>query len=556
MKHRRQNLRCALLCAALFAAPLAAAAEAAARPNIVLIVADDLGWADVGFHGGAVATPTIDQLAREGVELARFYAAPSCTAARAALMTGRNPYRLGLAYAAIMPWSGNGVHPEERFLPEALREAGYQTAMFGKWHLGHAQASYLPRQRGFEHFYGHLLTEVGYQAPYSAQGGVDFQRNGRTINETGYETFMLTDEAARWLAKRDRERPAFIYLSFLAPHTPLSAPPEYLAQYRGMKDERQPARSPVDRISQRAKAAGAPSLRPVYAAAVTAMDAAIGALLRTLAREDMADNTLLLFLSDNGGQAIYGAGGADNGPWRGGKGEVFEGGIRTVALAHWPGRLAGGGRFGDTMSAMDVFPTLMAAAGIAGTGAAKALDGVNVWPALSTQTASAAKDSQAASSQDSPAQAAQIKSKSKSERAEPLFFAQESPGFGSLKHALIDGDWKLVELIEQDLEQTSIRRMLFNLADDPYEYKDLAAEHPERVAQMAKVIRAWRGRYPVGGTRANLVPPPGWRAPIDWATYPAALDILQPNPAPGMGDPRARRMMDKALRGRATLIYE
>ena len=132
--------------------------------------------------------------------------------------------RLGVAYNTIMSWHNNGVHPEERFMPEAFRDAGYQTAMVGKWHLGHAQQTYHPNARGYEHFYGHLHTEVGYFPPFAVQGGRDFQRNGEPLEGKDYETFMLADEASRFIRERDETRPFFLYVPFIAPHTPLEAP--------------------------------------------------------------------------------------------------------------------------------------------------------------------------------------------------------------------------------------------------------------------------------------------------------------------------------------------
>ena len=500
------------------------------RPNIVIVVADDLGWADVGFHGSPIETPNLDRLASEGMELSRFYTTPSCSPTRAALMTGRNAFRLGIAYATIMPWSNNGVHPEERFMPEAFRDAGYQTAMFGKWHLGHAQQTYHPNQRGFDHFYGHLHTEVGFYPPFASQGGKDFQRNGVSVDDQGYETFLLVEEASRWLDARDRSRPFFIYLPFLAPHTPLDAPPAFKQKYRNLQDDRGPARSPVDRISQMSRTSGrTASQRPVYAAVVDAMDFAIGQLMAKLAAEGVADNTIVLFFSDNGGQAIFGAGGADNTPLRGGKGEVFEGGIRTVALLHWPREIAAGQKLEQVFSVMDVFPTLAAASGVE-TGAARALDGISLWPAIGRGELVA--------------------------REQPLFFAQESPNFGSFKHTLIDGEWKLIQLVEQDLEQTTVENLLFNTREDPYEYDDLANRHPERVAAMAKQVRHWRSQYIVSGTRANLVPPPGWRAPVDWATYPVPITQLQEQPAPGMVPDSSKALLQRSLGTRGRLLYD
>ena len=146
-------------------------ASAPDRPNVVILLADDLGWADVGFHGGQqIATPSIDRLAREGTELRRFYTTPICSPTRAALMTARDPIRLGVAYAVILPWSNAGIHPDEHFMPQSFLAAGYQTAIVGKWHLGHSQQTFHPNQRGFEHFYGHLHTEVGYFPPFSKLG--------------------------------------------------------------------------------------------------------------------------------------------------------------------------------------------------------------------------------------------------------------------------------------------------------------------------------------------------------------------------------------------------
>ena len=166
----------------VYAGP-ASAAESA-RPNVVVFVADDLGWADVGYHGEeTLQTPSLDRLAKDGVQLDRFYTTPICSPTRAALMTGRDPMRLGVAYGVILPWHTIGIHPDEHFMPQSFQAAGYQTAMVGKWHLGHAQQTYHPNERGFDHFYGHLHTEVGYFPPFSNQGGKDFQRNGVSIDD-------------------------------------------------------------------------------------------------------------------------------------------------------------------------------------------------------------------------------------------------------------------------------------------------------------------------------------------------------------------------------------
>ena len=199
------------LCKAFFLLGLclSTAVAQAAAPNVLVIVADDLGWSDVGFHGNTdIDTPSLDRLAAEGMQLDRFYTTPICSPTRAALMTGRDPMRLGVVYGVIMPWHTHGIHPNETFLPQLFQQAGYQTAMIGKWHLGHAQQTYHPNNRGFEHFYGHLHTEVGFFPPFSNQGGKDFQRNGVSIDDQGYESFLLAKEARRYIEQRQKGKPS------------------------------------------------------------------------------------------------------------------------------------------------------------------------------------------------------------------------------------------------------------------------------------------------------------------------------------------------------------
>ena len=514
---------------ALLLTMLTTAAHASERPNIIIMLADDLGWADVGYHGGPIDTPSLDRLAEEGVELTRFYTTPICSPTRAALMTGRDPMRLGVAYAVIMPWSNVGIHPDEHFMPESFRAAGYQTAMVGKWHLGHAQQTYHPNQRGFEHFYGHLHTEVGYFPPFANQGGKDFQRNGESISDEGYESDLLADEASRWIRERDPEKPFLLYMPFIAPHTPLDAPADLVAKYEDLEDDRQPARSvTTDRTRMIARLLLRESARPMYAAVVEAMDRAIGNVLDTLDEQGLAENTIVLFFSDNGG-AAYAMGGADNVPLRGGKGETFEGGIRVIASLRWPAKLAAGSRAEQIMSVMDVFPTLAAAAGIE-AGNQRKLDGRNMWPAISRN-------------QKIPLE-------------QPLFFVSETPIRGSFHITAFDEEWKLVQRIEQDQTTVEITNHLFRIAEDPYEKHNLASEHPEIVQKYAEKIRNWRALYPVAGTRSTLVPPPGWRAPLDWVSYPQPIEELQPDPAPGMPPPGTERALDRMHGERGRLIYD
>jgi len=516
---------------AVIAVSILASAQVAAfeRPNVVVIVADDLGWADVGYHGGNIDTPSLDRLAEQGVQLNRFYTTPICSPTRAALMTGRDPMRLGVAYGVIMPWDNIGVNPAEHFMPESFGAAGYQTAMVGKWHLGHAQMTYHPNERGFEHFYGHLHTEVGFYPPFANVGGKDFQVNGVTADDEGYETYLLADEVSRYIRERDTQKPFFIYMPFIAPHTPLDAPAELQEKYKDIDTDLPPARSnQTDSTRRISKMLMRESARPMYAAVVDGMDQAIGQVLDTLDEEGLSDNTIVLFFSDNGG-AAYSYGGADNAPLRGGKGETFEGGIRVVSLMRWPEKLQGGQIFDQVMTVMDVFPTLADAARVDPLNTFE-FDGSSLWPSISEGATHS--------------------------RADMIMFASEIPIYGSFKLTAFDDTWKLVQEMEQDQLSTTVTNYLFKIADDPNEYNNLAAEYPDKVFSMSKAISEWRALHPVSGTRSVLIPPPGWRAPKDWASYPRPLEDLQSDTTLGLVPSELYlRILDMQHGQRGRLMY-
>jgi arylsulfatase A-like enzyme len=203
----------------------ALAAEQAKKPNIVYIVADDLGWKDVGFHGSDIKTPNIDKLAGGGVKLEQFYVQPMCTPTRAALMTGRYPFRYGLQVAVIPAGSAYGLATDEWLLPQALKEAGYTTAIIGKWHLGHSDKKYWPRQRGFDYQYGPLIGEIDYFT-HEAEGVVDWYRNNERVVEEGYSTTLIGNDAVKFINKHDPAKPLYLYLAFNAAHTPYQATQE------------------------------------------------------------------------------------------------------------------------------------------------------------------------------------------------------------------------------------------------------------------------------------------------------------------------------------------
>jgi arylsulfatase A-like enzyme len=320
------------------AGPSFAASPPAARPpHVVILLADDLGWNDVGYHGSEIPTPSIDALARDGVRLERFYAWTSCSPTRAALLTGRYPVRMGLQAGVVMPWADWGLPEAERTLPEALAEAGYRSLLVGKWHLGHARASQLPRARGFAHHYGSYLGAIDHFT-HRRDGGLDWHRNGRPVEEPGYATFLLANEAMRLLRAHDPAQPLFLLVSFTAPHAPLQAPPHYVARHADTRD---------------------PDRRR-YAGMVTALDEAVGRIRAVLRERGMEDDTLVLFASDNGGLDTYGG---SNLPLRGGKTGPYEGGVRVPAVAAWPGRWPAGTVVDAPLHVVDWYPTLLALAG-------------------------------------------------------------------------------------------------------------------------------------------------------------------------------------------------
>lgn len=520
-----QQIAWLFVCSVLFST----SASAEDRPNVVIFVADDLGFADVGFRGSKIETPNLDALAHAGMVLNRFYATPICSPTRAALMTGRDPIRLGVAYSVVLPWDSGGVHTSEHFMPESFQAAGYQTAIMGKWHLGHSQQAFHPNDRGFDEFYGHLHTEVGFYPPFSNLGGKDFQRNGKSIDDDGYETYLLASETRKYIKNRDKSKPFFLYMPFLAPHEPLAAPLDLQKKYSDLEDTRGPSRSPSDKLSERAIAAGAKSRVPLYAAVVDAMDQAVGKVLKTLEEEGIDDDTIVLFFSDNGASRIFTQGGGDNAPLRGGKAETYEGGIRVVSLLRWPDKIAGGQQLDQVMTVMDVFPTLVAATGIEAKNTMR-FDGINMLPA--------------------------IIGGHQVERKDLIHFGSEIPNYGSFTFTAFDSEWKLVQLLEQGLTKITIENQLFNIAEDPAEMVDLASKYPDRVGVMAESIKKWRSLHPINGVRARIGAPPGWRAPLDWADYPRPHDSLQVEAATSMA-PNKRSLygLDYNLGEKGRLIY-
>jgi arylsulfatase A-like enzyme len=420
------------------------------RPNIVFMLADDLGRADCGFMGGTVIrTPHLDKLAKEGAILDQFYVQPVCSPTRAALMTGRYPMRHGLQVGVVRPWAQYGLPLEERTLPQALKEGGYATAIVGKWHLGTFQPAYLPLQRGFDHQYGHYKGAIDYFT-HERDGGFDWHRDDRENRDEGYSTHLLARESERLIRERDKSKPLFLYVPFNAVHGPYQVPDDYLKPYGALKGNRQK-----------------------YAGMLEAMDEAVGRIVAAIDSEGLRQNTLFVFSSDNGGPSPGAI--TDNGPLRAGKGTLYEGGTRVVAFATWQGRIPAGSKVSAPLHMVDWHPTLLKLAGVS-LEQKLPLDGRDAWPAITENAGS------------------------------PHEFILLNTAHG--KGALRMGDWKLViggnmPDSEDGPESGAAPKKakgkgrkkaadstleLFNLAEDPNEKNNLAASHPEKVAELRKKL--------------------------------------------------------------------
>src|SRR5688500_5700950 len=337
-------------------------APAPARPNVVVIVADDMGFADAGFNGCTdIKTPNLDRLAASGVRLEQFYVQPVCSPTRAALMTGRYPMRHGLQAGVVRPWANYGLPLEERTLAQALKDAGYETVITGKWHLGHFQPEYLPTRRSFDHQYGHYNGQIEY-FEHTREGGFDWHCNDKVNRDEGYSTHLIAAEAVKRIEQRDAKKPLFLYVPFNAVHGPHQVPEHYKAPYGALKEPRR-----------------------TYAGMMAAMDEAIGQILDALAANKVRENTLVLFTSDNGGAAPGDV--TNNGPRRGGKGGLYEGGVRVAACAAWPGAIAAGGTVTQPLHAVDVYPTVLKLAGADAAEQKLPVDGMDAWATLSAGAA-------------------------------------------------------------------------------------------------------------------------------------------------------------------------
>jgi arylsulfatase A-like enzyme len=421
-----------LSCIPLFATP-------ESKPNIVIFLIDDLGYADCGFLGGKdIKTPQIDALAQSGAVLESHYVQPVCSPTRAALLTGRYATHTGV-YSIVRPGAEWGLPLAERLLSSALKEAGYCTSICGKWHLGEYQPAYTPTRRGFDHQYGHRFGALDYFT-HIRDGKHDWYRNDEPLKAEGYATHLIAQEACKIVREKPGDKPLFLYVPFNGIHSPHQVPAEY--------------EKPYDKL---------PKLRRSIAGMLAAVDEAIGQIAAALKEKGLTDNTLIVFSSDNGGPSPGRA--TDNTPLRAGKGTIYEGGIRAAAFATWPGKIPAGIRIKEPMHISDWFPTLLKLCG-APTDQKLPVDGRDVWPMLTK----AAK---------SPHEA--------------LLLLGTKPGEAAIRQ----GDWKLlmnasIKDAEEsdDAAATKTKLELYNLADDLGEKKELSAAHPEKLNELRNKLAA------------------------------------------------------------------
>lgn len=435
-------------------------------PNIVLILADDLGYADVGYNGGEADTPNIDQLASEGVKLQRFYVAPLCSPTRAGLMTGRWPIRFGMAESVITPWRKWGLPTTEQTLAEMLATAGYdRRGAFGKWHLGHHKKELLPLNRGFTHFTGCYNGSFDYFT-HKREKELDWHLNWETNHDEGYVTDLIGRAAVRFIEESPTDKPFFCYVPFTVPHLPFQAKEQDIAKYQHIKNK---------------------NLR-IYMAMLDSMDQVTGQILQAIKDKGIADNTVVIFLSDNGGISL-----ANNGIYRGAKSSTYEGGIRVPAIIRWPNGIQGGGReLEDVMGYIDVYPTLKAMAGLTSADP-NPLDGINLLPII----------------------------RGEKEAPQRKWFSYVAQGNPSNKFALHDGPWKLV-LVNGLPDQADLTKPkgkpsveLFHLGRDTAEKNNLVMQEPDRAAAMLKDLRE-HYRLKIAGIPHYRFGAEDFVAPKDW----------------------------------------
>ena len=414
------------------------ASAAAEKPNIIVIVGDDMGYADLGVHGCKdIPTPHLDALANAGVRFTNGYVSgPYCSPTRAGLLTGRYQTRFGHEFnpGGDSPATPKGLPLSEKTIADRLKAAGYTTGLVGKWHLGNTP-EYRPLERGFDEFFGFL----GGARSYWPDQGAPILRGDKPVEEKEYLTDAFGREAVDFI-ERHRESPFFLYLAFNAVHTPMHATDDRLKEFASISDPK----------------------RRTYAAMMSAMDDAIGDVLAKVKERGLEDNTLVFFISDNGGPRLQGTtvNGSENAPLRGSKRTTLEGGVRVPFFVKWPGKIPAGETFEQPAIQLDFLPTALAAAGVE-TSPEWKLEGVDLLPYLTG---------------------------AKSEAPHVALYWR----FGQ-QMAIRQGDWKLVKYdpVVDGGRGKATAAKLYNLASDIGETRDLIADNPEKAAELQAAWEAW-----------------------------------------------------------------
>ncbi|XP_070539910.1 arylsulfatase B-like isoform X1 [Ptychodera flava] len=448
------------------------------QPHILHMVADDLGWDDISWYNPTMITPNLQDMADNGVILDNMYVQTSCSPTRSCLMTGYYSAKIGSQHLVYKPDRPHGLPTWLTTLPEILQSKGYATYGVGKWHLGYCNESYIPINRGFDHFYGFYLGSVDYythltseKGPYGSDAlyyGYDFRDDGEKVEGEGvdgvYSSLLFREKLLGIINGHDANTPMYLYLAFQLPHSPLTVPDEYKEMYDGIvtNDDRK-----------------------TYSGQVTLMDEIIGNVRSALEDAGMWDDTFVLFHSDNGGDVKYAA---SNFPLRGNKGTYFDGGIKAVAMAHGKGIEKTGYVSNEMMHAVDVFPTFIEASG--GKTKQYDIDGVSAWKMITKQK--------------------------KSKRSGFLITIDEDIPNESYGAAIRDGKWKLIQgypafsFTEQHLywyetpyhtepdekadlplpDEDSI--FLFDMEADPSEECNVADDNPDVVAEMLAKLDEYR----------------------------------------------------------------
>jgi arylsulfatase A len=443
----------------LFFCVPAVAAEPAAKPNVVVFLADDLGWGDLGCYGHPkIQTPNLDAFAKQGARLTQCYSASAvCSPSRSAILTGRTPHRNG-----VYTWieSGSEVHlrKSEVTIPTLLKDAGYATCHVGKWHLNGKFNSPDQPQPG-DHGYEHWMATQNNAAP-SHKNPKNFVRNGKEVGPLeGFSAPLVVDEAIDWLAtKRDKAKPFFLAVWTHEPHLPIESDPQFQKPYADLdEDFRQ------------------------HHGNVTQLDHAFGKLMKALDEQKLADTTFVVFTADNGpeGDGTKGRTRGSTGGLRGRKRAMYEGGIRVPGIVRWPGHIKAGTTVDAPVVGSDLFPTVLGLCGVKPP-ADRTIDGADVLPVLTGKAAAV-------------------------ERKLPLYWRLNMAP-NNLRLAMRDGDWKM--LASEDFAKVE----LYDLKADPKEATDLSAKETERTAAMLKRLQAlnaeieaegpdwWKRLSPNGGS--------------------------------------------------------